>query len=97
MPHLTDSDIVIRYLDDDPATLQLLALIAIDELAISMVSFMEMSQGILESPNGAAVQRRFDAFLAEVPILPFTEAVALRCARLRSELKREGRRIRPRP
>ena len=61
-----------------------------------MVTFMDVTQGILDSVDPATAQAEFDAFLADVPILPFSSAVASRCAALRRDLKRLGKRVRPR-
>jgi predicted nucleic acid-binding protein len=43
-----------------------------------------------------AAEAKLAAFLAKVPILPFSPEVARRCARLRLDLKRQGKRVRPR-
>ncbi len=61
-----------------------------------MITYMEALQGILDSVDPVAAQGAFDAFLTDVPILPFSVEVARRCAELRSDLTTQGRRVRSR-
>jgi tRNA(fMet)-specific endonuclease VapC len=96
MAYLIDSDVVIDQLAGDPAARQLLERLASDGLKISMITYMEVYQGTLVSPGPAQAQAKLDAFLAEVPIVPFSDEVARRCARLRSELQQHGKRVRSR-
>lgn len=96
MAYLIDSDVVIDHLADDPWALQLLDELAPAGLSISMITYMEVSQGILVGPNPTRAQSKFDVFLSEVRIAPFSSAVALRCARLRIQLQQQHRRVRPR-
>jgi predicted nucleic acid-binding protein len=93
---LLDSNLVIPYLADDPATVPLVERLAPDGLAISIVTYMEVYEGILRGPDPARAQEQFAHFLSVVPILPFTLAVARRCALLREELKGRNRRVRDR-
>lgn len=96
MAYLIDSDVVIDHLADDPAAVWLLDRRAPDGLTISMITYMEVYQGILVSPDPAQAQAKVDAFVAAVPIVPFSAAVARRCARLRGELQQHGKRVRSR-
>jgi tRNA(fMet)-specific endonuclease VapC len=96
MAYLIDSDLVIDHLADDPAARQLLDRLAPDGLTISMITYLEVYQGTLVSPDPEQAQAKLDAFLAAVPIVPFSAAVARRCARLRTELQRHGKRVRSR-
>lgn len=98
MAYLIDSDVVIDHLADDPAALLLLDRLAPDDLSISMITckYMEVYQGTLVSPDPAQAQAKLDAFVAAIRIVPFSAAVARRCARLRSELQQHGKRVRSR-
>lgn len=96
MAFLIDSDVVIDQLADDPRALRLLDRLASDGLMISMITYMEVYQGTLLSPDPSQAQAKLDAFLAEVPIVPFSPEVARRCALLRSELAQRGKRVRSR-
>jgi predicted nucleic acid-binding protein len=94
--YLLDSNLVIPYLADDPATVPLVERLAFDGIAISIITYMEVYQGTLRSPDPARAQDQFESFLAGVPMLPFSPAVARRRAGLRDELKGRGRRVRDR-
>lgn len=96
MAYLLDSDIVIDQLGNDVATRQLLDRLADDGLLISMITYMEVYQGTLVNPDPAAAQARLDEFLSGVPVVPFSQAVARRCAHLRTQLQRDRRRVRAR-
>lgn len=96
MPYLIDTNWLIDQLADKPEAVQLLRRLADEGIAISIVSYMELFQGVVESPDPDAAQRKLSVLLTATPILPFTQEVAETCARIRAELKRRGRRIRPR-
>src|SRR5690349_12363942 len=96
MAYLIDSDLVIDHLADDPAAQRLLDRLAADGLTISMITYLEVYQGTLVSPDPDRAQAKLEAFLAGVPIVPFSAAVARRCAWLRVALQRQGKRVRSR-
>jgi predicted nucleic acid-binding protein len=54
---------------------------------------MEIYQGIERSPNPQAVEVKIRTFLNTIPVLPFTPAVAERCARVRETLRRQSKRV----
>ncbi len=92
MAYLVDSDWVIDHLDQVPEATQLLARLAEQPIYVSIITYMEVFQGSLRAadPNNALANLR--AFVEEVPILFITLAVAERCANLREELLRQGKR-----
>jgi predicted nucleic acid-binding protein len=96
MVYLIDTGIVIDHLMDDPAATNLIAELAVDGIAISMITYMEAFQGILRGSDLLDSQRMFNEFLSGTRVLPFSEMVAQRCAQLRNELQDRGKRIRPR-
>jgi predicted nucleic acid-binding protein len=96
MAYLLDSDVVIRYFAGDAPTRALVDPLFAHGASISMISYMEVLQGIIESADPRDGQDAFDDFLSGVPILPFSEDVARRCAALRRDLKQQGKRVRPR-
>jgi predicted nucleic acid-binding protein len=51
MTYLLDSDVAIDHLADDGPAQRLLARLALDGLTISVITNMEVSQGVLASPN----------------------------------------------
>ena len=97
MAYLLDSNLVIPYLADDPTTVSQVERLAFEGIAISIITSMEVYQGTLRVRDSERAQQQFDSFLVVVPTLPFSTAVARRCASLREELKGRGRRVRDRP
>lgn len=91
MAYLIDSDWVIDHLAEVPEASKLLEHLAEDGIAISVITYMEVYQGILRSPAPEGAATQFDAFAEGVPVLPVSLAVARRCARLREALRREHR------
>jgi predicted nucleic acid-binding protein len=93
MPYLIDSNLVIDHLSDVPEATQLLADLAEEGIAISIITYMETFQGIERSPNPEAAHDKFHAFAGSVLILPLSVAVAERCARLREALRSQNKRV----
>ncbi len=54
---------------------------------------MEAFQGVVRSPHLKEAHDKFHAFTESVLILPFSFAVAERCARLRETLKSQNKRV----
>ena len=96
MAYLSDIDIVIDHLEQRPEVAMLIAGLTPAGGAISVITYLGAGQGVLRSPARSSAEDRFAALLATVPILPFSPAVARRCAGLREQLRREGRRVRAR-
>lgn len=96
MVYLLDSNLVILYLADDPAVAPLVERLAPEGIAMSIITYMEVYQGTLRGPAPARAQAQFEHFLAVVPVLPLSPAVARRCARIREDLKGRSRRVRNR-
>jgi tRNA(fMet)-specific endonuclease VapC len=90
MSYLLDTDWLIDFLAGDPAARSLVATILPDGIAISIITYMEIYEGIERSPARRADERSFRAFLSGVPVLPFSRTVARRTARLRAELRRRN-------
>lgn len=93
MAYLIDSDWVIDYLADVPEALELLDRLADERIAISIVTYMEVYQGMERSDDPKEAERQLASFLESVPLLPISPAVARRCAGLRETLRRQGRRV----
>ena len=93
MPYLIDTDWTIDHLANVPDAVQLLNELADDGIAISVVTYMEVYQGIVRDPKRADLLFQFESFLAGVPIVPFSLAVARQCANLRADLKRHGKKV----
>jgi tRNA(fMet)-specific endonuclease VapC len=96
MQYLIDSDYVIYHLNEVASARQLLTRLAQDGIAISMVTYAEIYQGVLRAPDRAEAEAKLRNFLAGVPVLPFSFDVAERLGALRETLKHQGKRTRPR-
>lgn len=96
MPYLVDSDWLIDHLANVPAAIELLTKLSEQGIAISIITYMEAFQGTEREPDREAARVKLLTFLETVPILPFSTAVARRCARLRETLKRQNKRVRAR-
>ena len=96
MPYLLDTDILRYYLDDVEDAVALVTKLIPDGVAVSIITYIELYQGTLQTPDPTQAQDRLATLLASVPMLPLSPAVARRCAHLREELKRDGKRVRQR-
>ena len=96
MAYLLDSDIVIPHLGGDPTTRELVRQLTSAGVAMSVATYMEVFQGIFASADPVSSEAEFVLLLETVPVLPFSEPVARRCAQLRADLAERGRRVRSR-
>lgn len=94
MSYLLDTNICIYALKSRPPEVlaRLRALSPVD-VALSVVTLLELRQGAFGSQQPDAAHARLDAFVAPLQILPFEEADARTGARLRAALFRHGRPI----
>jgi predicted nucleic acid-binding protein len=67
-----------------------------ERIAISIITFSEVYEGILRSPDPGQSERVFRTFVRGVTVLPSTRTVARRNAAIRLDLRRRGRTIRVR-
>jgi len=93
---LIDSDILIDHLEGEPAATIVLGRLLPSDVAVGVVTYMEVYQGTFRTPDPASAMRRLETFLVRVPILDFTPPIARRCAQLREILRLRGNRVRPR-
>jgi predicted nucleic acid-binding protein len=93
VPFLIDTDWVIDYLAGVQAAVALLDSHAADGISISVITYMEVYQGIEHSPSQKQIEDQFTRFLEAVPILSFSLPVARRCAAIRNTLRQQGRRV----
>lgn len=97
MPFLLDSNIVIPQLQNDAGTLKLLERLVQDGVLMSVITRMEAYQGIVSDPRPDHARLQFNILLTGIGIIPVSESsIALRCAEIRAELQRNGRRVRQR-
>jgi tRNA(fMet)-specific endonuclease VapC len=96
MPYLVDSNVVIDHLAAVPEASQFLDRFAQDGIVMSIVTYMEAFQGVVRSEHPEEASEKFHAFADKVLILPFSFAVAERCARLRETLRSQNKRVKSR-
>ena len=60
---------------------------------MSAVTYMEVYQGIGRGADPVADEGALRRLVASVPVLPFSDAEARRCARIRQVLLDQGRRV----
>ncbi len=99
MRYLLDTNVIIRYLNDDADTIQLLVTLArtADALfAVSAVTQMEVWEGVHRAANPTQVEQEYQLLFDDLTILPFDGDVAKRGAKLRHDLRQQSIRIRER-
>jgi predicted nucleic acid-binding protein len=96
MAYLLDTDVVIPRLGGDPAARELVRQLAPAGVVISVATYMEVYQGIFANVDPVPAESEFLTLLENLPVLPFTEPVARRCALLRADLAARGSRVRSR-
>ncbi|MEX1254091.1 MAG: type II toxin-antitoxin system VapC family toxin [Dehalococcoidia bacterium] len=93
MRYLVDSDWVIDYLEGEPDALQLLLNLADEGIAISIVTYMEVYQGVARNPRRQDAEEELSRFLENVPVLPISLSIARRCAELRETLRAQQKQV----
>jgi tRNA(fMet)-specific endonuclease VapC len=96
MAYLVDSDMVIDFLADDPDTITLFDTLSADGIFVSIISYMETFQGVIDTGLAQDDQEKFTQFFASVPVLSLSPAIAIRCAYVRSAIKQQGKSTRRR-
>ncbi len=89
MSYLVDTDWVVDYLAGRTAVVQLLDELAPQGLAISIITFIEVYEGIYHSRDPQGTEAIFRAFLQAVKVLSITRTVARRTARIRGYLRQQ--------
>lgn len=90
MNYLIDSDWVIDYLKGKPAAIQLLQAHIADSLALSLMTYGEVYEGIYFGRNRLASEAGFRRFLRSVTVFPFNRSIMRQFAQLRGELRNRG-------
>src|SRR6266566_8126587 len=93
MKYLVDSDYVADFLKGRPTATHLLNILFEDGIAISIISFAEVYEGIYYGHNRTHYTRIFQRFLHGVTVLGITRSIAKQYARMRGELGRKGQLI----
>ena len=93
MSYLIDTDWVIEYLKGKQEADQLLDPLVHDGLAISLITYGEILEGIYYGRDPKRHEQIFRAFLHATPILQLTERCMERFAHIRGELRAKGQLI----
>jgi predicted nucleic acid-binding protein len=90
MIYLVDSDWIADALKGLPDATRLLTQLASPGLAISLISYGEIYEGIYYGTNARAAERVFLQFLRGVSVLALNKAIMKRFARIRGQLRQQG-------
>ncbi len=85
MKHLVDSDYVADYLKGRTKATDLLNALFPDGIAISIITFAEVYEGIYYGHNRAHYQEIFQRFLKGVDVFGITRSIAKQYALIRGE------------
>ena len=90
MTYLVDTDWVASYLNGRADAIQLLNSVAPAGLAISLITYGEIYDGIYHGRTPSQAERGFKAFLTTARVLPLTRPIMRRFARIRGDLRAQG-------
>lgn len=96
MECLVDTTWFVDHLAEDPSAQQFLNRLAEQGFAMSIITYMELYQGACDQPDNVAALSKLSELVSSIDVLGFTRETAEMCARIRSRLKAQGRRFRPR-
>jgi predicted nucleic acid-binding protein len=82
MPYLLDTDVLRYYLDNVDEAVSLVTKLNWDGVALTIITYIELYQGTLQTPDPTNTQERPAALLMTLPMLPLSPAVATRRAHL---------------
>jgi tRNA(fMet)-specific endonuclease VapC len=91
--YLVDTEIVISFLNGRADTLSLIRTLQPDGLAITLVTYGEVLEGIIYGRNQMLHRERFERFLEGTDFVDLTLGVMERFASIRGELRIKGQRI----
>src|SRR2546421_6351158 len=90
MSYLIDSDWVIDYLRGIPTAVEFLQSRARDNLAISLMTYGEVYEGIYYGPSRRVSEEGFRQFVRDVSVLVPNRAIMRRFALIRGDLRNRG-------
>jgi tRNA(fMet)-specific endonuclease VapC len=93
MRYLVDSDWIADYLKGRAAAVGLLESLLPDGIAISIISFAEVYEGIYYGRDRPRYEASFRQFLRGVEVLGITRSIARRFAVLRGTMRLQGQLI----
>jgi tRNA(fMet)-specific endonuclease VapC len=94
MRYLLDTCVISDFIKGEPGTQARLKQTPPNDIAVSVITVMELRYGLLINPQRAQkIEPAISSFLASVTILAFGNAEAERAAQIRAILKAQGQPI----
>ena len=93
MSYLIDTDAVADWLNNRTEAVRLLPTLQPEGLAISLITYGEVYDGIYYGRDPRAAEQAFLHFLRGATVLPLNRSIVRRFALLRGDLRRRGRGI----
>jgi tRNA(fMet)-specific endonuclease VapC len=94
MQYLLDTCVISDFIKGEPGTQARLKQTPPADIAVSVITVMELRYGLLVNPQRARkIEPAISSFLASVTVLPFNAAEAEQVAQIRSILKTQGQPI----
>ena len=93
MSYLIDSDWLIEYLAGQNAAIELFESLAPSPIAISIITYAEVYDGILNGRSRQPYESGFEQFLVAATVHEITMPIAKVWAAIRGDLRRRGRLI----
>ncbi len=93
MNYLVDTDRVVDYLKGRTSVVERLTILAPEGLAISLITYGEIYEGIYFGRNSEQHETGFRNFLRGVVLLPLDRTIMRRFARVRGDLRSKGQSI----
>ncbi|HEY7035024.1 MAG TPA: type II toxin-antitoxin system VapC family toxin [Thermomicrobiales bacterium] len=89
--YLVDTDWIADYLGGKQSAVDLLESLKDDGLAISLVTFGEIYDGVYHGRDPIAAERNFAALLGRIVVIDLNQAIMKRFAHIRGGLRATGR------
>jgi tRNA(fMet)-specific endonuclease VapC len=96
MKYLTDATFIIDAFTGQSFTAALLPDLIQDGMALSLITYMELWEGVYGDCDPRAAEYRLRTFLRPLTVLPFSRQVAVQSAHLRYQLRRLRRPVQQR-
>lgn len=90
MSYLIDTDWMISFFNGRASTVQLMGTLADEGVALSIITYAEIYDGLLSRPGSAARLRQLDEFIETMPMILLDTQIARQYARIRSNLRSRG-------
>lgn len=91
MRYLIDTTVIIPVLGGDHDAIDLVGRLAHEGVGTSILSYLEVWQGIVGLPHPDPVKQKMEEFFTDIPLLTVNIAVARRCAEVRAMLAKQGK------